>query len=76
MPGVNLGRSDGPELNKAADYLAGIVAENNLPRRSRCSTSSTWQRSRNIRGLKPRQGGAGAQYRRTGGPEQTEEYTR
>ena len=76
VPGVNLGRSDGPELNKAADYLAGIVAENNLPEKVMVFHQFNLAAVENIRGLKPHDGVALVRsIDGLGGPEsKTEEY--
>ncbi len=56
IPGVNLGRSDGPELNDAAEYLAQIVAEGNLPEKVMVFHQFNEAAVEKIRGLKPHPG--------------------
>ena len=55
VPGVNLGRTDGPELNEAAQYLSQIVAENNLPEKVMVFHQFN-QRYREEKKLKPQPG--------------------
>ncbi len=56
VPGVNLGRSDGPELNRAAKYLANIVAEENLPEKVMVFHQFNLAAVENLKGLKPHEG--------------------
>lgn len=56
IPGRSLGHSDGPELNKAAEYLAGIVAENDLPEKVMVFHQFNFDAVTNLKGLKPHEG--------------------
>lgn len=56
VPGVHLGRSDGPELNEAADYLAKIVAEEDLPEKVMVFHQFNLSAVEKIKGLKPHDG--------------------
>ncbi len=56
IPGVSLGRTDGPELNKAAQYLSQLVAENNLPEKVMVFHQFNEAAVEKIRGLKPQPG--------------------
>ena len=56
VPGVNLGRTDGPELNEAAQYLSRLVAENNLPEKVMVFHQFNEAAVEKIRGLKPQPG--------------------
>ncbi len=56
VPGVNLGRTDGPELNEAAIYLSQIVADNNLPEKAMVFHQFNFEAVEKIKGLKPQPG--------------------
>jgi hypothetical protein len=56
IPGVHLGRSDGPELNKSAEYLAKIVADNDLPEKVMVFHQFNLAAVEKIKGLKPHEG--------------------
>ncbi len=56
IPGVNLGRTDGPELNEAAMYLSDIVAEHNLPEKVMVFHQFNFGAVEKIKGLKPQPG--------------------
>ena len=56
VPGVDLGRTDGPELDEAAQYLSRIVQENNLPEKVMVFHQFNEAAVEKIRGLKPQPG--------------------
>lgn len=56
VPGVHLGRTDGPELDKAAAYLSQLVADNNLPEKVMVFHQFNEAAVEKIRGLKPHPG--------------------
>jgi hypothetical protein len=76
IPGRSLGRSDGPELNRAAKYLSGIVAEENLPEKVMVFHQFNLAAVENLKGLKPQEGVALVRsIDGLGGPQlKTEEY--
>lgn len=76
IPGRSLGHSDGPELNEAAEYLAEIVAENDLPEKAMVFHQFNFDAVTNLKGLKPHEGVAIIRsIDGLGGPEmKTEEY--
>lgn len=56
VPGVNLGRTDGPELNEAAEYLSELVVANNLPEKVMVFHQFNEAAVEKMRGLKPHEG--------------------
>lgn len=56
IPNLHLGRTDGAELNEVADYLADIVAENNLPEKVMVFHQFNLAAVEKLRQLKPHEG--------------------
>lgn len=56
IPNRDLGRTDGPELNESAKYLANLVAEENLPEKVMVFHQFNFDAVEKLKGLKPHEG--------------------